>query len=76
MNVLNHLFSLIANGGRRNYSKRWCDSSFRLIPERRTKPDRRKIVDRRGTRNEKRMNGLERRLVFRILIVAIICQMR
>jgi hypothetical protein len=64
MNVLDHLLSLIDNGGRRAYLKRRCNHRFRLIPERRAKPDRRKIVDRRRTRNEKRMNGLERRLVF------------
>jgi hypothetical protein len=64
MNVLDHLLSLIDNGGRRAYLKRRCNNRFRLIPERRTKPDRRKIVDRRRVPNDNRMNGLERREVY------------
>ena len=64
MNVLDHLLSLIDNGGRRTYIKRRCNHRFRVIPPRRTNPDRRYIVDRRKIPNERRMNGLERRTVF------------
>ena len=64
MNVMDHLLSLINNGGRRTYLKRRCNNRFRLIPERRTDPDRRKIVDRRKNPNEKWVDGTERRLVF------------
>ena len=64
MNVLDHLLSLIDNGGQRLYAKRRCNHRFRVIPERRTKPGRRKIVDRRRVPNERRMHGSERRVVF------------
>ena len=64
MNVLDHLLSLIDNGGRRMYIKRRCNHRFRVIPPRRTNPDRRNIVDRRRGPNERRMNGSERREAF------------
>jgi hypothetical protein len=64
MNVMDHLLSLIDNGGRRTYSKRRCNYRFRVIPERRTYSDRRYIVDRRRVLNTKRFIGSERRLVF------------
>jgi hypothetical protein len=64
MNVLDHLLSLIDNGGRRNYLKRRCNHRFRLIPERRAYSDRRLIVDRRKNPNEKWVDGTERRDVF------------
>ena len=64
MNVLDHLLSLIDNGGRRAYLKRRYNNRFRVIPPRRTNPDRRSIVDRRMIPNEKRMKGPERREVF------------
>ena len=57
MNVLDHLLSLIDNGGRRTYIKRRRNHRFRVIPPRRTNPDRRNIVDRRKTPNERRVNG-------------------
>ena len=65
MNVLDHLLSLIDNGGQRSYAKRRCDHRFRVIPERRTNPDRRKIIDRRTVPNEKSMHRPERRMVFK-----------
>ena len=65
MNVLDHLVSLIDNGGQRSYAKRRDNLQFRLIPERRTNPDRRKIVDRRTVPNERRMTEPERRVVFK-----------
>ncbi len=64
MNVLDHLVSLIDNGGQRSYVKRRCNFRFRVIPERRTSWDRRIIVDRRRAPNERRMMGPERRVVF------------
>lgn len=64
MNVLDHLLSLIDNGGRRTYSKRRFNNRFRVIPERRSASDRRKIFDRRQVPNEKRSDELERREVF------------
>ncbi len=63
MNVLDHLLSLIDNGGQRSYAKRRCNLRFRVIPERRNNPDRRKTVDRRRVPNDGRMNGIERRVV-------------
>ena len=57
MNVLDHLLSLIDNGGRRTYIKRRCINLFRVIPPRRTNPDRRNIVDRREGPNVRRVNG-------------------
>ncbi len=65
MNVMDHLLSLIDNGGRRTYSKRRCNYRFRVIPERRTYSDRRYIVDRRKIPNEKWVDGTERRVVFK-----------
>ena len=64
MNVLDHLLSLIDNGGRRTYSKRRCNNRFRVIPERRANSDRRQIFDRRKVPNEKRVDELERREIF------------
>jgi hypothetical protein len=65
MNVLDHLVSLIDNGGQRLYAKRRRNLRFRVIPERRTNPDRRKIIDRRTVPNEKSIHGPERRMVFK-----------
>ena len=39
MDVLDHLLSLIENGGRREYLKQRCNYLFRVIPPRRTNPD-------------------------------------
>jgi len=64
MNVLDHLLSLIDNGGRRMYIKRRCNHRFRVIPPRRTNPDRRNIVDRRKLPNQRQVNRPERREVF------------
>ena len=61
MNVLNHLLSLIDNGGRRTYLKRRCNHRFNVIPPRRINPARRNIVDRRKISNERRESGPERR---------------
>ncbi len=63
MNVLDNLVPSIDNGGQRSYVERQCGLRFRVIPERRTNPDRRKIIDRRTAPNESRMNGPERRVV-------------
>jgi len=65
VNVLDYLVPLIDNGGQRSYVKRRCNHRFRVIPERRADPDRRTIVDRRTVPNERRMNGPERRVVFK-----------
>jgi hypothetical protein len=65
VNVLDHLVQLLDNGGQRSYVKRRCNLRFRVIPERRTKADRRKIDDRRMVPNERRMKGPERRGVFK-----------
>jgi hypothetical protein len=61
MNVLDHLLSSIDNGGRRKYLKRRCNYRIRVIPERRTNLDRRKLVDRRSVSNKPRVKGPERR---------------
>jgi hypothetical protein len=64
MNSLDHLIPLIDNGGQRFYIKRRCNFRLRVLTERMTNLERRKIADRRKILNQRRMNGPERRNTF------------
>ena len=64
MNVMDHLVPLIDNGGQRSYVPRRRNFRLHVIPDRRTKPERRILADRRQSPNVRRAQGPERRIAF------------
>lgn len=64
-NCLDFLISSIDNGGRRSWVERRHGSRLTLLSDNGSVNDRRKIIDRRKQQNQKRLNGLERRAIFK-----------
>ena len=64
-NSLDFLVSLIDNGGRRSWVERRQDSRFMDLSDKESTIDRRKSIDRRKQQNQKRVNGSERRAIFK-----------
>ena len=65
MGILDELLAFIDNGGQRSYVKRRSKLWLHILPERRSKMDRRKVDDRRKVQNQKRNNGPERRRILK-----------
>jgi hypothetical protein len=59
------LVPFIDNGGQRAFVERRKKSNILFLWDRRSNTERRKIIDRRETLNQKRHCGPERRVVFR-----------
>ena len=64
-NCLDHLVTLIDNGGRRSWVERRQNSSSSHLSEKRSISDRRISIDRRRSQNYIRINGSERRAILK-----------
>jgi len=65
MGGTNFLEQFIDNGGQRSFIERRSISNVIYMWERRSNTDRRKIIDRRVSLNQLRLNGPERRAVLK-----------
>jgi hypothetical protein len=65
MSATECLEPFIDNGGQRSFVERREKTNIRYLRDRRSHKERRKIIDRRMTHNQKRQHGPERRGYFK-----------